>query len=210
MSLHLLFPTPVLVLDSYDQFDADNQELIAQSYAEEKGSYGDFNTSKDTYILDHHAPALRAWIQQQINEYATNTLASTQPLKITQSWCLKHENQPQKVFKHLHPNSIISGAYYVHAPEGTSNIKFHKETTSSAPVVKWETNEDLIAAQPWAWEWYEVPVQTGRLVLFPSNVHHSVEGTNVNENMRCVLSFNTWFDGPIGSELRLFRLGALQ
>lgn len=209
MSLHLLFPTPVLVTDSPNQFEADHLELLNQSYSVEAGSYGDFSTSKDTYILNHCAKNLKSWIQQQINDYAVATLATTQSLKITQSWCLKHENQVQKVFKHIHPNSIISGAYYVHAPAGTESIKFHKNEVSTSAVIKWETDKELQASQPWSWEWYQVPVQTGRLVLFPSNVYHSVEGNNINQNLRCVLSFNTWFEGPIGEEHHLFRLGAV-
>lgn len=206
-SLELMFPTPILIADIPELPIEDHDFLLNSDYHVTSGSGGMFKKTKDTYILKNRSNSkLTEWIMQQVGEFAQGALACDNKLKITQSWCLKHENEPQRVFSHAHPNSIVSGAYYVAAPPGTQNIRFHKFGQSAAPYVKWDTNE-YINSQPWAWDWHEIPVQTGRLVLFPSYINHSVEGDVVNKDVRCVLSFNTWFNGPFGDADRLFELG---
>jgi hypothetical protein len=206
-TLQLLFATPVLIVDIPEMPQEDHDFLLNADYSSSDGDQGYFKKTTNTYILKDRDSVLTKWINEQINLFAVSMLACTTPVKITQSWCLKHENQQQQVFTHSHPNSIISGAYYVSAPEGTANLRFNRPTPTSQPYIKWDTPDDLLADQPWNWTWHEIPVQTGRLVLFPSQTPHSVEGTSVNTNSRCVLSFNTWFDGPIGDTNKLTALG---
>lgn len=207
-SLQLLFPTPVIVSDIPEIPQDDHDFLLNADYHVTEGSYGQFSKTKNTYILKNRDTTLTRWIQSQIDSFAYNILATRSKLKITQSWCLKHEHQPQKVFSHQHPNSIVSGAYYVSAPENSQNIRFHRNVQSGHPMVKWDMPQELLQDKMWAWEWQEIPVTTGRLVLFPSQMYHSVEGSIPNDNMRCVLSFNTWFDGDFGSEDHLYELKA--
>jgi hypothetical protein len=71
--------------------------------------------------------------------------------------------------------------------------------------VKWSTDPVHQAEKPWTWDWQEIPAQTGRLILFPSNLLHSVEYLD-NTQLRCVLSFNTWFTGAFGQAEKLFEL----
>lgn len=206
-SLHLLFPTPILIVDIPKIPEDDHEFLLNSEYSYSGREQGQFEKSKDTYILKNRNTELTRWIQEQIDLFAVNMLACATPIKITQSWCLKHKDQPQQVFNHAHPNSFISGAYYIHAPEGTSNLRFNRSLVTSQHYIKWETPPELIQEQPWNWTWQEFPVQTGRLILFPSFLTHSVNGNDVNNNLRCVLSFNTWFDGPIGNSEKLTELG---
>jgi len=203
--LHLLFPTAVEVVDNIDIPVEDHDQLLATAY---NASYntGQFNTTKNNYILDTHAPTLRNWIQSRIDNYTKNVMATSSKLKITQSWCLMHKNVVQQLFIHAHPNSIISGAYYVMAPEGSQGIRFHSKSGGhSTPFIDWETDSTCID-QPWTADWNELSVKTGRLILFPSQTYHSVDGQEVNPNVRCVLSFNTWFEGGFGDPSRLQEL----
>lgn len=206
-TLQLLFSTPIVICDIPEIPQADHDFLLNSEYHVNSGSGGLFGKTKNTYILKDRVSPLTEWIQQQLDMFAYSALACKDKLKITQSWCLKHNNEPQKVFSHAHPNSIVSGAYYVDAPEGTANIRFTRDGRAQSPFIKWQTDDELIKEQTWMWDWHEIPVQTGRLVLFPSHLFHSVEGIGVNPNSRCVLSFNTWFDGPFGDPDRLFELG---
>jgi hypothetical protein len=208
MEIDMLFPTPVASVDNTNFLGSEHWELLNAEYTEHLDS--GFMQTTDSYILDSHAPELRQWIQDQLNCYSTNALATTDRLKITQSWCLKHDNVLQNVFMHSHCNSIVSGAYYVHADKASENIRFHKDLPSVAPNIKWENDSKLLKKQPWMWEWHEFDVITGRLILFPSYMYHSVVSKTPNNRVRCVLSFNTWFEGPIGSEHKLTRLGAVQ
>lgn len=206
MNIELLFPTPVASVDNTSYLETEHDELLNLEYELTNG----FEQTVNTRVLDSHATQLRSWIQQQIDQFSLNALATDHKLKITQSWCLKHHNQQQHVFAHSHANSIISGAYYVCADDTSEDIRFHKDMPTTSPNIKWETDKDLLKQQPWMWDWHSIKSQTGRLILFPSYVFHSVNGFLENPGTRCVLSFNTWFDGPIGSEQKLTRLGALQ
>jgi len=207
-TLQLLFPQPITITDIPEIPEEDHKFLINSYYHETEGSQHNFETTKDTYILKSiQEGKLVKWINEQIDIYVKSAMACDNTLKITQSWCLKHQDRTQQVFSHSHPNSIISGAYYIEAPEGSENIRFHKTKGRDAPFITWEQNQEALVDQPWCWEWYQIPVQTGRLVLFPSNMLHSVAGAEPKQGIRCVLSFNTWFDGAFGSALNLTELG---
>jgi uncharacterized protein (TIGR02466 family) len=206
-TLQLLFATPIVISDIPEIPQADHNYLLNAEYHKEAGSYEQFEKTKNTYILRGWKSDLNTWIEEQINIFAESALATRDKLKITQSWCLRHQDSVQNVYTHSHPNSIISGAYYLDAPEGTANIRFSKEEALYSPFIRWENDDELLNQQPWNWSWHEIPVQTGRLVLFPSYLKHGVTGNGINKNTRCVLSFNTWFNGPFGSADNLRALG---
>jgi uncharacterized protein (TIGR02466 family) len=200
----LLFPSPITIADAPEDFKKDHDFLINTEYVHNDKRYAP--TSANSYLLKDRDTPLTKWLQDQINEFAIECLATRSKLKITQAWCLKHENMDQHLMEHAHCNSIVSGAYYVHAPEGTSNLTFSKGHASNLhPNIIWETDDELVKDRPWTWEWHTIPVTTGRLVLFPSQLNHGVNSIN-NTDMRCVLSFNTWFDGPFGDPTRLREL----
>ena len=202
-SLELLFPTAVMVIDT-DQFLQEHNQLLNEEYHQTAATQGQFLQTTNTYLLEAY-PLLQSWITDRINDYGREVMATTNRLRLTQSWCLKHQGQAQQLYTHSHPNSIISGAYYVAADKNSQRLRFHKSVVSSVPHVKWSVDPELQAVKPWTWEWQEIPVQTGRLVLFPSNLLHSVDYLE-NTELRCVLSFNTWFDGAFGEAEKLFEL----
>jgi hypothetical protein len=197
MIIHEAFPTVIVEFD-YDEFlDSERNELLNLEYKS-----GLFTQSVNTYVLKFHAPKLNRWIMDRVEEYAKNVLATQERIKITNSWLVKHTNEKQVMPRHAHANSIISGAFYVNAPEGTQGIQFHKDDVNSAPYIYWEKDRELADNNPWVHPHYYIPVNTGKLVLFPSQTMHSVAGKEVKEE-RCVLSFNTWFTDPIGSHENL-------
>jgi uncharacterized protein (TIGR02466 family) len=202
MNLHFLYPTPVGIFHNENvEALSEHEELINLPYS----MSNNFNRSDDTYVLDHHAPNLRSWICDQIQIYAKDAMAITDTFKITQSWCIKHQNEEQKIFSHIHPNSIISGAYYIDADDASEGITFYRQTFSNHTSIQWDSDPELMKNQSWNWAWYKIPVATGRLVLFPSHMKHGVDGKH-NSNTRCVLSFNTWFSGTFGNKENLFEL----
>jgi uncharacterized protein (TIGR02466 family) len=87
--------------------------------------------------------------------------------------------------KHCHPNSFVSGAYYIQAPEGASPIVFIDPRVAklftSPPLTK-KASAFLANTAP-------VDAKTSRLVLFPSWLEHEVPLNPTNEE-RVVLSFN--------------------
>ncbi len=86
--------------------------------------------------------------------------------------------------KHNHPNSYFSAAYYIKTNKDSGHIKFFdpKEVkTMYSPAVS-ELNEfstNIVRIKP----------EEGKLLLFPSYLHHSVE-ENISDEDRIVISFN--------------------
>jgi len=202
VKIEYLFPTPVGIFDNPGWLIDEQDSLINTEYKDQLGS-GLIST--DSFILNTHAPTLKTWLINCVQDYAKEALAISDKLLVTQSWCVKHTTDPQILFSHMHPNSIISGAYYVQAPEGSAPLKIHKPTQVGGPVINWDQPDELTFNKPWTWSWMKFKAQTGRLILFPSHLYHSVEGSNMDLG-RCVLSFNTWFEGSIGKADQLYRL----
>jgi uncharacterized protein (TIGR02466 family) len=203
-TLELLFPTAVMVVDIDQQFSLEHDQLINEDYHQTADAQAQFEQTKNTYVLNSY-PGLATWLTERVNDYAQQVMATTDRLRLTQSWCLKHQGAGQQLYTHSHPNSIVSGAYYVAADQNSQRLRFHRNMSNTTAHIKWSVDAQQQEAKPWTWDWQEIPAQTGRLVLFPSNTLHSVEYLE-NTELRCVLSFNTWFDGAFGQAEKLFEL----
>jgi len=112
---------------------------------------------------------------------------------ITQCWL--NINRPgARHHRHYHPNSFISGVYYLDALPTSGSIIFHRPGQP-------ELMPSRVKATPFTVDqWLEEP-QTGRLLLFFSRLEHSV-GVNQSDRDRLSISFNVMFQGSIGSHLQ--------
>ena len=109
---------------------------------------------------------------------------------ITQSW-INITKKGEAHHRHVHPNSFISGVFYLEADNKLDKIHFYKEGYQQVQLqIK---NFNPYNSTSW---WY--PVKTGDLVLFPSHFAHSVEPVKVKR--RISLSFNTFLKGDLGVE----------
>jgi uncharacterized protein (TIGR02466 family) len=196
-----IFPT-VIASSVYDVFDeTEKKKLLNEEYKADSG----FISTVDTYVLDK-VPLLKTWIQSQLDEYARDVMCIDEKLKITQSWCLVHAGRPQVVYPHRHTNSIISGSFYVHAPENTQGITFHSnksQKTIDYPLIEW-LPRSMEEKPSWLRSDETFDVYQGKLMLFQSHVLHSVQSNNMGR--RCVLAFNTWFENGVGRIEHLNRL----
>jgi uncharacterized protein (TIGR02466 family) len=84
---------------------------------------------------------------------------------------------------HIHPNSVISGSYYLKAPEGCSGIMFHAPMSDTMFVPPYREINALNT------QGAEMPVQEGALVLFRSWLKHSVRPSPATDE-RISISFN--------------------
>lgn len=115
-------------------------------------------------------------------------------LRITQSW-LNYTKKDQFHHKHFHPNSFISGVFYANANKDTDKIYFHDDGYRQITINPSEFT--VINSKTW---WFAV--ETGDLILFPSNLSHSVETLNT-DTVRASLAFNTFPVGYAGDEMEL-------
>ena len=90
---------------------------------------------------------------------------------------------------HIHASSMISGVLYLDAPSGSAPINFHgdlyKRNTFGTffPIQYSEYNQFNSNT-------YRVDVESGIMVLFPSNLKHSVRPNSDSSINRYVMSFD--------------------
>ena len=87
---------------------------------------------------------------------------------------------------HSHPNSLLSGVFYLAVPEGSSSIKFRDprpfHNTVSLPILQ-------NSLENWSWIW--IDPEPGLLVMWPSWLEHEVPLNQAQG--RITLVFNlTW------------------
>ena len=156
-------------------------------------------TTKDTYVLDSLELAdLKSFFLNALNEYTMAVYEKQMPLgciqsplnlRITQSWLnLTHRNESHH--KHFHPNSFISGVFYVKSTQ-SDKIYFDKNSNIGGLGV------DIEVFNKWNSTSWWLPATQGTLLLFHSNLMHHVAPTQSEQ--RVSLSFNTFFDGDFGS-----------
>ena len=86
---------------------------------------------------------------------------------------------------HLHPNSFISGTYYVRTPAGCSGLKFEDPRLSkfmAAPPKLADAHEANRAYTTY-------PAEAGNVILFESWLRHEVAANRVDDE-RISISFN--------------------
>jgi uncharacterized protein (TIGR02466 family) len=148
--------------------------------------------SEDKYVLDSKELIdLRDELLKIVREYfkAVYAPADDVDVYITQSWV--NSTEPSKYHHvHTHPNSFISGVFYIHSEGETDKIMFHKsgyEFIKLTPTT-WNTYNST------SW-WYSV--NTGDVILFPSSLTHEVPPTTSSNN-RMSLAFNVFLKGRLG------------
>jgi uncharacterized protein (TIGR02466 family) len=155
--------------------------------------------SQDSYLLKNSKLTnLNKWIQTALNDHFQTTFKPKHDinLSITQSWCNKSE-QNEYHHKHHHPNSFLSGVYYIQTNED-DQIEFSVESKNMFQI---PTNEfDKFNSESW---W--LPVRQNELFLFPSWLQHRVPPVK-GDKTRISLSFNTFPSGILGEELHLTEL----
>ncbi|MGV6821003.1 MAG: TIGR02466 family protein [Parvularcula sp.] len=88
---------------------------------------------------------------------------------------------------HVHPNSFLSGVYYVKVPEGGGNIEF-SDPAPARTVSLYPRKKDNIHASPKI----VYGVRTGMLLVFPSWLQHGVL-PNQSNKPRISISFNVGY-----------------
>jgi len=88
--------------------------------------------------------------------------------------------------RHLHPQTFLSGAYYIKAPAGSSPICFHDPRLTKVYATPMSTSPQ---ATPYNAETVKYQVEESRLIIFPGWLEHSVPAHQASGE-RIVMSFN--------------------
>ena len=191
-----LFPTPVLIAQyplSYEKELEYIRELPCrrENKGGDAGNVIHYNRqSEDTFVLDKpELSNVRAFIESKIYKYVKEVMSSNNELMITQSWINK-SGKGESHHEHVHPNSLISGVWYPVISEKLPPIQFRSRAQRDVSLSTEKFNNFNSAT-------FLLPMKAGELILFPSNLTHSVPA-NQSETERISLSFNTWAKGSLG------------
>ena len=191
-----IFPKPVLITPYEKPISKELEFIRTLEWISQKAN-GNFK-SKDSYILkNEQLKDIKNFIVETVDKYCEKILNTKQRLVITQSWFNKNPTG-SKHHEHVHPNSIISGVMYFQIDQTLPPIQFSK------------SNQDGVKLDPIKYnvlnsDTFLLPCKPGELILFPSNLRHSVP---INTGMpdRISLSFNTFSIDALGSEDSLTHL----
>jgi uncharacterized protein (TIGR02466 family) len=189
-----IFPTPIGVMQVDKVLIKKILAFIKSIDIKLDRNLGGNSISIDDNFLDNDELSdVKQLLTDSVNEYfkeAVNPNKDTK-LYITISWLNVSQNG-ESHHVHHHQNSIVSGVLYIDTHE-EDKISFGTPNTNMFGNLIFSGNSNVL------YDWI-IPATTGRLILFPSTLKHSVPPRpNTCKGTRISLSFNTWIKGVIGS-----------
>ncbi len=194
-----IFPTPIYI----SKLDRELTPLELKFVDKSKNDFykNDGNiTSNNNYILNEKPFAnIKKELDLRVKDYFNKVISPANSITpyITQSW-LNYTETNQYHHKHAHPNSLVSGVFYINCHEEHDKIKFFNDNykTIKLEVKDW----NMWNSESW---WFSV--KTGDIILFPSSLTHMVE-TKQGDNTRISLAFNVFIKGTVGNNKQLTEL----
>jgi uncharacterized protein (TIGR02466 family) len=186
-----IFPTPVYLSELDRALTSLELKFVENNKKNINKNEGNI-TSVNNYILNEKPFAnIKKELDLRVQDYFDKVISPANNITpyITQSW-LNYTEPNQYHHKHAHPNSLVSGVFYINCHKELDKIKFFNETYKT---IKTETKDwNLYNSESW---WF--PVKTGDIIMFPSSLTHMVE-TKEGTNTRISLAFNVFIKGTIG------------
>jgi uncharacterized protein (TIGR02466 family) len=197
MNISGLFPIPIGMTNIGRDLTKKELKFIKdQSTYQNQGN----TTSNDNYIFENKELAdVFLFCQSQLEQFAQQVYAPKHNVEvyITQSWA-NYTKPGQFHHRHRHPNSWISGVFYVNADKENDKIFFYKDGYNQIDLPPSDWNQ--WNSKSW---WFEA--ETGGLILFPSSLEHMVQCVTA-ENERISIAFNTFLKGAVGDNKELTEL----
>lgn len=194
-----IFPTPIYLAKLNRPFSKKEINFVQKQKNEITKNEGNFY-SKDTYVLEKTVfKNLKNEILFLLKDYYKKIICPKNNIEpfITQSW-LNYTGLNEYHHVHNHPNSYVSGVIYFNSPKKIDSIKFSKRRIETISVLTSEYNQFNSFN-------YDLPIEAGNIVLFPSSLEHSVKKKE-HSNERISLAFNSFIKGKIGCERSLTEL----
>ena len=200
MIIRPLFPEPVYA-SKLDRVLTKKELKILNEHKKKTTSNEGNITSSENYVLENKAfNNLKKDLHTKVMDYFDKVICTDNPITpyITQSW-FNYTKSDQFHHKHNHPNSLISGVFYISADKEVDSITFHKDFLDDRITLNINKYNMFNATS------FKFPVETGNIFLFPSSLIHGVEKKKGN-NIRISLSFNVFFKGTVGNKNDLTEL----
>jgi len=194
-----IFPTPIYISKLNRELTPLELKFVDKSKKDFYKNDGNI-TSNNNYILNEKPFVnIKKELDLRVKDYFDKVISPANNITpyITQSW-LNYTETNQYHHKHAHPNSLVSGVFYINCHEEHDKIKFFNDNykTIKPEVKDW----NIWNSETW---WFSV--KTGDVILFPSSLTHMVE-TKQGDNTRISLAFNVFIKGTVGINKQLTEL----
>lgn len=194
MSVNLIFPTAITCFKLGRDLTQSELDLLMNMPT--RMNMGNV-TSIDNIVLENKVVSgIAQFIKDGVNQCFNELYKPRKEVKlrVTQSW-VNYTKKDQYHHRHAHPNSFLSGVFYINASKDTDKIYFYNGKYNQITIPGAEHTP--INSISWSF-----PIETGDLILFPSSLEHSVESLTT-DTVRASLAFNTFPVGYVGDDLEL-------
>lgn len=198
-SINGIFPTPIYISKLNRELTPLELKFVNKSKKDFYKNDGNI-TSNNNYVLNEKPfTNIKKELDLKVQDYFDKVISPKNNITpyITQSW-LNYTETNQYHHKHSHPNSLVSGVFYINCDDKFDKIKFFNDRyqTIKPEVKDW----NIWNSETW---WFSV--NTGDVILFPSSLTHMVE-TKQGDNTRISLAFNVFIKGTVGNNKNLTEL----
>lgn len=178
------------------QFTA-SEELTAEVEDYAKSVSYDRNQYNKSMFAEFKVPNFIDWATECVNEVKRSEFGNVPwNLFINQAWT-NRANMAELHHKHYHPNSFLSGIFYLTDLNKGGETKFYRKNPywgleDSGHFLLGATinNSEIIDTVK--------PVR-GNLIVFPSSIWHTVNPVHSINEVRYTVAFNTFMTGELGS-----------
>ena len=199
MPLYRIFPRPIY-LSKLERALTKKELKIINNYKDKTYKNLSNTTSSENYILENKTlNNLKKDLNKKIIDYFNKIVCPKNSITpyITQSW-INYTKENQFHHQHWHPNSYVSGVFYINADKEVDQVRFFKGKFEEIALECKEFNE--FNAPSWS-----CSIETGDVILFPATLIHGVDRKKGTDT-RISLSFNVFFKGTIGNKEDLAEL----
>jgi uncharacterized protein (TIGR02466 family) len=197
--INSIFPTPIYISKLNRKLTNKELSFIDKNKLDVYKNQGNIISNNNYILNEKHFTNIKKELDLKVQDYFNKVISTANNITpyITQSW-LNYTETNQYHHKHAHPNSLLSGVFYINCDKEYDKITFFNDNYKT---IKLEIKDWNI----WNSESWWFPVKTGDVILFPSSLTHMVE-TKKGDNTRISLAFNVFIKGTIGSNNQLTEL----
>ena len=164
-------------------YDDEGRAWSAKNYP---GGYTSYASMHQLHGFSSSFGDLEKKITKHVRDYAKALDMDLSKREVRMTDCWVNIMPPTAAHSlHLHPNSFISGTYYVRTPKGCSGLKFEDPRLSSLmaapPKLPDARDENRL--------YTTYPAEAGNVILFESWLRHEVAANRVDDE-RISISFN--------------------
>ena len=197
--INSIFPTPIYISKVDRKLTPLELKFVDKNKKDFYKNEGNITTNNNYILNEKPFTNIKKELDLTVQDYFDKVISPANKITpyITQSW-LNYTEKNQYHHKHQHPNSLVSGVFYINCHKEHDKIKFFNDNYKT---IKLEIKEwNLWNSESW---WFSV--KTGDIILFPSSLTHMVE-TKEGDNTRISLAFNVFIKGTVGNNKSLTEL----